>query len=254
MGPKKFLRALLSALFLLIFVIAGFETAWADEVAAGGSVAYVSRYIWRGQDLLADNDPAIQPSVTFTFSRNVSFNVWGSYGFGGPNEKNELDELDFTLSYSGALNKLVSYTVGHTYYTFHTGGLEESQETFAGISFPEAPLNPAVTLYGDWGSDVSRGYYLSVTGSKEFRLGRSQPLTLSLSVGYCDGQWSMEPGISDINIGLSTTKKLGLVTITPSLNYTYVPDKASTAKGTTSPPKINTHNEIWMGVTFGFSP
>ena len=245
------------AVALALFAFAGARPAAAAEIKGSGSIAYVTRYIWRGQDLLWNNDPAIQPSFTFELMKSLSLNIWGSYGFGGPNEKNELDELDFTLTYSGEINKDISYSVGHSYYTFHVAGPDESQETFGGLSFPNVPLKPSLTLYGDWGSDVSRGYYLLLAGSHEIPLAwglkdAAPALTLGLSAGYCDGQWSMEPGVSDLNVGLSLPITEGKFTITPSLTYTFIPHKASGAKGETSPPKINTQDEIWGGVAFGF--
>lgn len=218
-----------------------------------GTFALVSRYVWRGQDLLQNNDAAFQPSVTFSLKNSLSLNVWGSVGKGGPNDANELDELDFTLSKSGALNDAVNWTFGHTYYTFHTAGNDESQETFAGLSLPKAAMKPSVTLYGDWGGDVSKGYYLNVAGGHDIPLAgnkRVPSITMNVSAGYCDGQWSMKPGLSDVNVSLAAPIALEGFTVTPFVTYTYVPDKASSAKGQTSPPFINTQNEIWGGVNF----
>ncbi len=248
------LKATLAA-SLLLLVFAGAQPASAN-VGVDGSVTYVTRYIWRGQDLLPNNDGAIQPSLTLGLPGSLSLNMWGSYGIGGPNEKDELDELDFTLSYSGSITKYIEYTFGHTYYTFHTAGPDESQETFAGVSF-KTFLNPAFTLYGDWGSDVSRGYYLLASASHDFSLGWgiknvAPALTLSVSAGYSDGQWSMEPDLSDLNIGLALPIKAGVFTIKPLVTYTYVPDKASVYSGESSPPKPNVSDEIWGGVAFEF--
>jgi uncharacterized protein (TIGR02001 family) len=249
---------------LLMFIVLSTMSAFFTSTPATAapkmstSVAYVTRYVWRGQDLLSDNDPAIQPSLTFALPINLSFNIWGSYGFGGASGKNLLNELDFTLSYAGTINKDISYTVGHYYYTFHhlaAGSPKESQETFAGVSFPNAALKPSITLYGDWGSSVSKGYYLSVAGSRDFKLGivkKAPSLTLNLSAGYCDGQWRMEPGVSDINLGISTSLTIGKTIVTPAITYTYVPHKGSSAKGDTVPPKINLKDEIWGSLNFSF--
>jgi len=251
-GQKRMRKGIISitgiALFAAVIICAAGLPAAAGPVSASANL--VSRYIWRGQDLLPSNDMALQPSVTYTLPQGVSLNAWGSFGFGGPNEKDELDELDFTASYSGEISGRLSYTVGHTYYTFHTAGPDESQETFAGVTLTKVEMKPAIMVYGDWGSDVSRGYYVNISGSKDFKvmLAGEKTMTLGLSAGYCDGQWSMEPGISDVNFSLSMPLKMKRITLTPSVNYTYVPDKASSAKGTTSPPKINSQNELWAGI------
>ena len=244
-----------AALAFAASMLLGSGAASAKVGPTSGTFALVSRYVWRGQDLNPNNDMAFQPSITFSLHDSVSLNVWGSIGKSGVNQNKgmELDELDFTLSKSGAFSKDLNWTVGHTYYTFHTLSNDESQETYAGVSLPKVAMKPSVTLYGDWGSDVSRGYYLSVAGSHDIPLAgnkRLPSITMNVSAGYCDGQWSMKPGLSDVNVSFAAPVEMKAFTVTPFITYTYVPDKASSAKGQTSPPFINTQNELWGGVNF----
>jgi uncharacterized protein (TIGR02001 family) len=240
------------ALFCVLLLASGSQAFGAGKITTAGSFSYVSSYIWRGTDSLPDNDPAFQPSLTFTHSNGISLNLWGSYGFGGPDETSRLDELDYTLGYTSSKNPAFQWSVGHSYYTFLTDdGTTESQETYVGFSFPEAPLEPNFTLYGDWGH--GKGYYANLSGGKDVSLNLwKKAMSLSFSIGYSDGQWDYEPGFSDINLGVSFPFGHEEKPFTLSLNYTYVPRKGSNAEENV-PPKINYKNEFWVGLKYDFN-
>jgi hypothetical protein len=241
-------------LFVVLLLTCCGRAFGANRLTTAGSLSYVSSYIWRGQDLLPDNDSAIQPSITFTNADGVSLNLWGSFGFGGSDQVNHLDEWDYTLSYTGSISPALGWSIGHSYYTFPSvGGITESQESYFRLSFPKVPLSPAFTLYGDWGH--GKGYYANLAGSKEasLNLGRTKvPISLAFSVGYTDGQWGFEPGFSDVNLSVGFPIGREGRLFTPSLNYTYVPEKGSIANGDV-PPKINYDNEFWVGLKYDFN-
>jgi len=167
--------------------------------------------------------------------------MWMSYGLDGDSE---LDELDYTLSYS-ASSKLMpgaEWTVGHIYYTFPSIA-DESQESFVTLEWPDAFLSPSMTVYSDW--DAGDGVYAYAGISRDIPIGGEAgipALSLSSGLGYSDGQWGLEPGVSNIDIGASMSFQAGDFEIVPSLNYVITPGD-----------RANTENEFWAGVGIGFS-
>ncbi|HOY63999.1 MAG TPA: hypothetical protein PLK80_01620 [bacterium] len=237
---RKWMKAV-GAAAMALTVLAMSAGAARAEADVSGSVAWVSKYIWRGQDLLADNESAIQPSLDFSWSSGWAFNMWMSYGLDGDSE---LDELDYTLSYS-ASSKLMpgaEWTVGHIYYTFPSIA-DESQESFVTLEWPDAFLSPSMTVYSDW--DAGDGVYAYAGISRDIPIGGEAgipALSLSSGLGYSDGQWGLEPGVSNIDIGASMSFQAGDFEIVPSLNYVITPGD-----------RANTENEFWAGVGIGFS-
>ncbi|MFA6451284.1 MAG: TorF family putative porin [bacterium] len=236
----------IAAAALFAAVIATSLPASACVKYAGGEVDYVTSYIWRGMDTNPENDPAIQPAVNFTLPYSLDFGIWASYGF-AEGLHTTLDEVDFTISKSGAFSPFIEWTVGHTYYTFpavdqSAGAPRESNESFVGVSFPKLPLKPAINLYVDY--ETGDGVYGSLSGTYEFPFGISKsdpPMTLGLNLGYSDGPWGTEPGLGDISATLSAPFKIRGFVLTPSLNYSIAPDE-----------RVNTDDEIWLGLNFAF--
>ncbi len=233
------------ATFVLIASLASFGRPANAEPSISASVDYVSAYIWRGMDSHAEDDPAIQPDVTISLPRNWSFDIWASYGIDGGVNSN-LDEVDFTIAKSGSFSPFIDWQAGYTYYTFHSVNQDEgvpceSQETFAGVSFPKLPLKPAINMYVDW--ETGDGVYASLTGTYEFRnafFKNADPASLSVNLGYSDGPWGTLPGVSDITTSFSNPIKAGKFVITPSLNYSIAPDE-----------RVNVDDEIWLAVNVG---
>jgi len=213
-------------------------------VETSGSVAYVSKYIWRGFDLGPANQDALQTSITVGWKNGASLNIWGSYAMDGDMQ---FDEHDYTLGYATSLSDNVGLSAGYTHYTFPSviTGTEtqtESTEFYLGFSFPKVVLKPAVTVYED--TEAGGGTYIYVSGGTEFALdlgAKPQIISFKAGAGYNNGQWAPVSGITNIDLSLSTTFKSGTVDITPSVNYTINNEDA-----------VNTDNEFWVGVNCGF--
>ncbi|HOX28631.1 MAG TPA: hypothetical protein PLQ76_05690, partial [bacterium] len=95
----------------------------------------------------------------------------------------------------------------------------------------------------DWGTGED-STYINIAGGTSFDLTGDKslpPLALNGSIGYNDGAAGTESGISDINVSAAMTFDLKKITITPSLNYTITPGD-----------RVNTQNEFWAGLNFGF--
>ncbi len=214
------------------------------EVSTSGNITYVTKYIWRGFDLAPSGEPAIQGGISIDTGKGIALDIWGSYA---QDSDSQLDELDYTLSWSGQVTESLEMSAGYTLYTFPSvvsaaEAQTESREAFIGFAFPEAFMSPSLTFYNDW--EDGDGTYIFLGGSYDFIFtDESAPaLSLSLGLGYNDSQWISKSGISDIDLGLSMTFAAGSVEITPSINYIITPEDA-----------VNTDNEFWAGLDFGFS-
>jgi hypothetical protein len=159
----------------------------------------------------------------------------------------QFDEHDYTLGYATSLSDNVAMSAGYTHYTFPSvvsaaESQVESGELYLGFSFPKVAMKPAITVYEDY--EQGDGTYIYLGGSTDFALelgAKPQVFTFKAGAGYNNGQWAAVSGLSNIDLGLSTTFKTGTVDITPSVNYTINQEDA-----------VNTEDEFWFGVNCGF--
>ena len=229
---------------LAVMLLFGMSSGALGAVETTGNITYVSKYVWRGWDLAPTDEPAMQGGISVAWPQGWGVDVWGSYAM---DNDAQLDELDYTLSYGGRLTSSMDYSVGLTHYTFPSvaGAAEnqtESNEGFAGVSWPGAFMSPALTWYEDW--EDGSGSYIFLGAGYDFELGAetpAPPLSFSLGVGYNNGQWGNVSGFSDIDLGLSMTFKSGSVDITPAVNYVIIPEDA-----------VNPKNEFWFGLGVDF--
>jgi uncharacterized protein (TIGR02001 family) len=227
---KKMIAASVVAVSLLGF---GASTVLAEEEApsAEASVAFLSKYVWRGYEL-SDDSLVIQPSLTASY-KGFSANLWGNldtsyneedyYGPGMPFDSNLWNETDFTLSYDGAYEKL-GYGVGWIYYSV-VGS--DTQEFYGTLSY-DMLLAPTFKIYydtdgfaGDWYANLGFGHSFMITDKYSLDLG--------LSFGYTDNSdWS---GFSDGLLSASMSFPIGkYIAITPEIYWSFaLSDDASDA-------------------------
>jgi len=202
-----------------------------------------SRYIWRGFDTIADDRPALEPSITFEFGKSgVWFNAWSAFALADT----DFVELDLVVGYDKALSEAWMLSAGAGYFTFpsmpnYPDENSATPEVYAGVTLTSLPLSPNLTLYYDF--NMGDGLYATLSVGPEFGvLGRT--IYSSLLVGYTRQyrKLDVDPGVSDICLGVSTDLESKHLTFTPSLNYVIVPNES-----------INDENEIWVGLTVGWS-
>jgi len=153
---------LLAAVVLLSaagFVQAGPFESTRDDIGVTAGVNYLSRYIWYGIDITADNHSAVQPFV--------SLDLWGTgwvfdakwlRAINGGFENWE--QLDYTLSYGSTYNQdspwVTNWRVGWRYYNHPDGPIRHSdgctqdiqrQEFFGTFSWPEIASCGVVPSY-----------------------------------------------------------------------------------------------------------
>ncbi|MDD4179526.1 MAG: TorF family putative porin [Candidatus Margulisbacteria bacterium] len=191
------------------------------------NLAYVSKYIWRGQDQ-DSGQPALQPGVTLYLGETgLSIGAWGNYnigdsyvvGLGGPVVNKEFTEIDYTLTYASQFNDDWTYSVYLTQYNYPPGEYANTAELFLNLTARSWPFTPTLTYSYD--NDKGKGAYVSLAGKNSFNAG-SLKIDGSLTAGYDNGQYNVTPGFSDATLALSTAIPVNQLTLTPTVNYTVV--------------------------------
>jgi uncharacterized protein (TIGR02001 family) len=218
----------------------------------GKSVSFqvdmTSRYIWRGFDMLPDNNSALQPSLTFDLADSgLSLNLWASFALTDRGVYKYSDEIDFTLTYALKTPESLSLVLGFTNYGYWFAedfkfNDNTTQEFFVEVGLPKVLLSPKLTAFYD--VNLGDGLYVQLSAAHQVSLAGNLGLDLSAALGYNAGQWLPEgadTGFSDLTIGASLPLKVGTVTLAPFMNITFVFLDA-----------VNDDNELWFGVSLIF--
>ena len=263
---------------LLIAVIllstAGLAQAQADKIGVDVDISWVSKYIWRGVDLL-DDKAAFQPSVNFDlYDTGFSFNLWMSYAGGGGNMNHsttssrvDATEYDYTVAYACTLFEGESYAANVTanwiYYDFIDTDTKvaDKQELGVGFSFPnicpmgitpsyyvgriwQAKSNSSQSILGNtiggWVHVFGLNYDLVTSGILPDTA--EQVFNLGAAVVYNDSFVVAESDWSHILWSVSTSIEAGPGTFTPSINYQ-----------TSMEDTVNTEDEFWAGISYALS-
>ena len=231
-----------------VFVLIVFLSLPLPGKALNFQVDVTSRYIWRGFDLLPDNNSALQPSLTYDFGDSgFSLNLWASFALTDRDDYKYADEIDVTLTYALKTRESLSLVLGFTNYGWwfaedfefedHT-----TQEFFVELGFPKVPLSPTFTAFYD--INLGDGLYVQVAGGHTLPLGEGLNMDISAALGYNAGMFLPEgadTGFSDLTIGASVPFKIGGLTLSPFVNYTFVFLDA-----------VNDDNELWFGASLIF--
>lgn len=236
---QKRLWPLLAAVVVFQFV----PTSALSEIGVRTDVTFVSRYVWRGFDCIANDRPAIQPSITFDFGKSgIWFNAWSAFALADT----DFVELDLVVGYDKALSEDWMLSAGAGYFTFpsipnYPDENSATPEVYAGVTLTSFPLSPNLTLYYDF--NMGDGIYTTLSVSREFRV-KEKKVSSTVLAGYTRQYRGIgvDPGISDICLGISTDLELKGLTLTPTVNYVIVPNET-----------VNDENEIWVGVSVGWS-
>jgi len=226
---------------LLVLVVPQIPAA----VGVSGQVDLMSRYIWRGFDLAPQNNPALQPSVNFTFGESgFSANVWGNFALSNRDNINPAEEIDLTLTYTAKTAENISLSAGVVTYFFcfaknFTFGDHVSPELFVSLGLPQVPLTPTVSVYYDL--NLGQGLYTNLKLSQGVPLDKDLELTLSTTLGFNSKLYIEKSGFSDLTFSAALPLKLGGLTLTGQANYTLV-----------LLDEVNADNEFWVGLSLGF--
>ena len=249
------MKKILAVFAVLVGLSAGDCARAQSEISVDVSVDAISGYIWRGGILGSDEALVLQPSLTLGFGESgVAFNVWGS-AFGmdrsAPESTDQVDELDFTLSYDTSLGEdgKVGLSLGFIEYTFPSldAGTKHSEEAYGSLSFDNT-IAPSITVYYDFG--LIDDYYVTAGIGPEFPLGdadNAPVLGLSASVGFSGGGYDFSggdsAGFNDVSVGASVGFTAGEISISPYIGATFTDEKVG-----------NTDDRaFWGGISIGFS-
>jgi len=252
----------------------GLVQAQDGELGVTLDVTYVSKYIWRGIDLL-DDVGAVQPSIDIDlFGTGFSFNVWSSYaGSGGMANHGafsrvDATEYDYKLIYETTLledERLATNIMANwIYYDFidapsvgSAQGGGDAQELGVGFSWPnlcpmgivpsyyvgkiwEARSNSVLTgEYGGWVHVFGLGYDLELPPILPETT--EQIVNLSVNLVYNDGfaGATVDHDWSHIVWGASTSVDIGPGTLSPGLYYQ-----------TSMEDSVNPEDELWTGISY----
>lgn len=164
----------------------------AEELGISSTLAYESRYIFRGVQFA---ETSVQPAVELSYG-----NYYGGAWFNLPIGDDDLvvtpggEELDLYFGYSAQASEYISFDVGVTYYTFPDlasgffdifeedgDGLGANTiEAYAGLS-ADTPLSPSLYVYRDFMFDT---FTIEGGVSHSFPLAEKTSFDLGAALGY----------------------------------------------------------------------
>lgn len=263
-------RKILIVAVLLSLSLAGLASAEKDKLGVTLDVTYLSRYIFRGVDLYAENHSAIQPSIDIDlYGTGFALNVLNSRANRSGFEDSE--ELRVGLRYANSLFKgqryTTAYTIGWSYYGYPDmpkkgaiAPVADVQEAYAVFVWPRifnieglvpsytlvhlwpAQSNSAARKNGGWVHVFGLGYDLAVPG---FLPGtKEQIIHLSADAVYNGGVGgpAVEHDWSHATFGISTEFKI-------SENLSFIPGFYYQSSWEDS---INTEDETWCKLSMRY--
>jgi len=258
---------------VMVCVLGWATVATADDapsLSTDVSVAFMSKYVWRGQ--LLNDDYVMQPSVGFGYG-NLSASLWGNVDMTDYSDnKWEFTEYDWAVGYADTIPGVdfLSYSVGAIYYHFPSS-TASTTEVYVGLEL-DLPLSPTVTVYRD--IDEIDGTYVAFSIShsveKIFELSPEMPvgMTASASIGwgsdsYNKGYWSnpddatksvTSSSMQDLTLSVGFPVVIGGWTVTPSVSYATLLDKDVRAADTYATNSgTNGSDYLFTGVTLSKS-
>ena len=203
-------------LSLAIALFAGLSgTAQAEGFKVGAEV--VSSYVWRGTEY--GNSPAVQPSLTYTFSGvGVVVGAWGSYALSESDGNSRYQEADLYVTVpAGPFNlTLTDYnivTTGSRSFDFTNDG-PNTFEISAGYAKDNLSLLAAINVAGN---DYDNAKYFEAG----YKVYDKDKYTAKAFIGAGDEkQYAPVKGtrFNIVNVGLTVTKE------SYSASYVYNPD------------------------------
>lgn len=213
----------------VVVVLAGLVCgAFAEEgVGLDLSADFVSKYIWRGQNL--NDDYVFQPGAGVSYL-GLRAGIWGSVDMTGScDNEGKCTEIDYSLDYSVDVPGIdgLGFSVGIIHYHFPSV-VGDTTEVYWGFA-ADVPLNPSITVYHD--IDEVDGTYISLGLSHSIEriaeLGPEMPIGMEIiaSLGWGDSDyngayWGVDSSkVNDLTLSLAFPMEIGGWTFAPSVNY-----------------------------------
>lgn len=247
------------------------------EMVTTIDASYVTKYIWRGFDVL-DDKAAFQPSVNLDLGNGWNFNVWSSFAGasknGGSVSTVDATEMDYSIAYKNSFGEncfLTNYTVGWRYYDWikidsergdnSNSSLQDMQEGFVELAMPNLIGNGFVPRYayyhmwqavGDSGHTFGQGpihdlgldYNWTFEQMPELPMKASADAVFNDGTGYSTDDNGVDSDWSHILWGLSTNFKCPMTgaKVTPGIFYQ-----------TSMDDSVNKNDEFFSGISYALS-
>lgn len=252
---KRSLVLLLTVLMML-GALATSAMAEAGKLSGEVGVDYASRYIWRGIDLISDNNPGVQPRFSLSYGitdeLTVKYLFWADYRLVSGSDRteendNDWDEFDHIPSLIYTPNDTWTFELGYIWY--YLPSIPNVEEVYVGASMA-LPHNHYTSLYVyyDFDSDTPDGVYVKLA------VGGSQTITdyancfYSAAIGYMDYDDGFDDGFADLPLtaGISIDLSRGL-SASISYNYSFTLDGLDDNG-------LNDKDEAWLmaGLAYSF--
>jgi len=247
---------------MLLMVVGLSGTALAgDKFSLDVGVDYSSRYIWRGMDLISDDNAAVQPWVDAGFSITdklaVHGLVWADYrlidgDYGSDlDSDNDWDEFDYVGYLTYDFSEVVSFELGYIYYYLPDGawdgGVKENQEFYGGVSLAlNDYFSTSIYAYYNFDSDYADGIYAKWSLDGATALNEHVELFGSVGFAYMDYTDGVN-GASDLPVTVGLSFDLGhSLAMYVSANYCVTFDGIRDND-------LNDENEAWLMSGLSFS-
>ena len=210
--------------------------------------AFMSKYVWRG--ILLTDGPVFQPGITAGY-KSLSFNIWSNMDLDDVNDnKNEINELDFTLDYSFDVSSF-SISAGIIRYTFPNTDFDPTTELYAGLS-SDYTKDASLTIYQDVGE--AEGTYISLGYDCSIPVAKVTSIDIGGAVGFGTAKHNEfyygedNASLTDLFIGVSTPVEIGeFFLVTPGISFSSILN--SDISDTFDDAGIDPNNLVF-GVTF----
>ena len=257
-------KALLLLVAAVLLAGSWSTSARAEAGALSGEVGvdYASRYIWRGYDLISDNNPAIQPWFTvgygLTDKLTVNYLFWADYRLVSGSDRteesdNDWDEFDHVVSLVYEMDDTWSFDLG--YILYYLPSLTNTQEVYAGATMA-LPYNLSTSLYVyyDFDDDTPYGTYTKWSVDYSRELTDFAEVSASAGLGYMSYSEGFDSGLSDLPLSLGLSFDLGKgVSASMSANYSFTLDALKDNRDDDG-YRLNDKDEAWLmvGMSYAF--
>lgn len=237
-----------------------------DELHVTLDATWVSKYLWRGFDLL-DDKAAFQPSIDVDlYGTGLSLKLWtsqpGSSKDGGSISTVNAEEWDYILTYAnrafdGEMYE-TSYAISYIYYNFPDNPPEDKDRQEYNLAFAWPNIIPGgivpsyqfIQLWPSEGGGAARDLagFIHVFGlAYDYTVpgflpnNPEQTFRLSWGITYNDGAGGdeVDHDWSHMLWGVSTPIECGPGNFTPALYYQ-----------TSMDDSVNSEDELWVGLSY----
>jgi len=162
----------LNTIILAVVVLIGLSVpVKAAETSGSASVAFLSDYMWRGEQL--SKGFVVQPSVGITYD-SFGANLWANYD----SDSNNHTETDLTLNYTFSMDKF-SFDAGYIYYGLESA--DDTQEIYLTVGY-DTLLSPSLSIYYDF--EKGNGAFIVASAEHSVEVSEGIDLNLGASISY----------------------------------------------------------------------